>query len=89
MDSEGIKPKTAIILNVLVWGLGYIYIGKVWKGTYTFFLFALVWGFYLIDILITGFSFSLLLEILVGYFVSSIWFGYDAYKMAIKLKNSY
>jgi len=89
MDSEGIKPKTAVLLNILVWGLGYIYLGKVFKGTFTFFLFALVWGFYLIEVFIVGFSFSLFLEILVGYFVSGLWFGYDAYNMAVKLRNSY
>ena len=89
MDSEVVNPLMAVVLNVLIWGLGYIYLGKVFKGTATFFLFALVWGFYLIDILITGFSFSLLLEILVGYFLSSIWFGYDAYNIAIKTRERY
>lgn len=88
MDS-GINPKTAVVLNMLVWGLGYVYIGKVFKGTYTFFLFALVWGFYLIDILISGFSLSLLVEILAGYAVSSLWFGYDAYGQAIKARERY
>jgi hypothetical protein len=89
MDSEVVNPLMAVALNVLVWGLGYIYLGKVWKGTYTFFLFAVVWGFYLIYIIIAGFSFSLLLEILAGYFLSSVWFGYDAYNMAIKMRERY
>jgi len=89
MDSEVINPKMAVALNVLVWGLGYVYLGKVWKGTYTFFLFAIVWGFNLIYIFVVGFSFSLLIEILVGYFLSSAWFGYDAYNMAIKVRERY
>jgi len=88
MDS-GINPKTAAILNALVWGLGYIYIGKVFKGIYTFFLFALALGFILIEVLIAGFSFSLLVEILIGYFVTGSWFGYDAYGQAIKARERY
>jgi len=87
MNSEGVNPLIAVVLNILVWGLGYIYIGKIFKGTATFFLFALVWGFYLIYVLILGFSFSLLSEILIGYFLSGLWFGYDAYNMAIKIKR--
>jgi TM2 domain-containing membrane protein YozV len=89
MDSEGINPKIAAALNFLVWGLGYIYAGKVFKGTGTFFLFAFVWGFYLIDILIVGFSFSLLIDILIGYFVSGLWFAYDGYSAAVKAKERY
>ena len=81
-----VNPLTAVILNMLVWGLGYIYLGKFFKGTFTFFLFAIVWGFYLIYIFIVGFSFSLLIEMLIGYFLSGLWFGYDAYNMAIKIK---
>jgi len=89
MNSEGINPLIAMVLNMLVWGLGYIYLGKAFKGTATFFLFALVWGFYLIYVLIGGFSFSLLSEIIIGYFLSGLWFGYDAYNMAIKMKKRY
>ena len=89
MDSEIINPKIAMILNILVWGLGYVYLGKVFKGTWTFFIFALFWGFYLIEVSIVGFSFYLLIEILVGYFLSGAWFGYDAYNMAIKLRERY
>jgi hypothetical protein len=87
MDSD-VNPLTAVALNMLVWGLGYIYLGKIFKGTYTFFLFAIVWGFYLIYIFIAGFSFSLLMEILIGYFLGGLWFGYDAYNTAIKIKKS-
>jgi hypothetical protein len=89
MDSESINPKIAAILNLLVWGLGYIYVGKVFKGTWSFFIFALVWGFYLIEVLIVGFSFSLLIGILIGYFVSGLWFAYDGYNVAIRAKERY
>ena len=89
MDSEVVNPLMAVVLNVLVWGLGYIYLGKIFKGTATFFLFAVVWGFNLIYIFIVGFNFYLLLEILAGYFLSSVWFGYDAYNMAIKMRERY
>ena len=89
MNSESINPKTAAILNLLVWGLGYIYAGKVFKGTSTFFLFAFVWGFYLIEVLIAGFSFSLLIDILIGYFVSGLWFAYDGYNVAVREKERY
>jgi len=88
MSSEGVNPLTAAILNILVWGLGYIYAGKVFKGTWTFFLFAIACGFYLI-LFIFGFSFSLLLETIIEHFLTSLWFGYDAYKMAIKIKERY
>jgi len=87
MESD-VNPLTAVALNMLVWGLGYIYLRKIFKGTYTFFLFAIVWGFYLTYILIVGFSFSLLVDILIGYFLGGLWFGYDAYNMAIKIKKS-
>ena len=86
MNPEGIKPRTALILNMLVWGLGYIYAGKFFKGTMTFFLFAFVWGFYLIEVIFAGFSLSLMLEILGGYFLSGLWFGYDAYNVAVREK---
>jgi len=83
------SPKIAVALNMLVWGLGYIYLGKVFKGTWTFFLFAISLVFYLIYVFIAGFSFSLLIDILIGYFLSSLWFGYDAYKMAKRINESY
>jgi hypothetical protein len=88
MDSEVINPRIAMVLNILVWGLGYVYVGKVFKGTWTFFLFAIACGFYLI-LFIFGFSFSLLLETIIEHFLTSLWFGYDAYKMAIKIKEMY
>lgn len=87
MYEESIKPKTAAALNFLVWGLGYIYAGKVFKGTETFFIFAFVWGFYLIEVFIEGFSFSLLTDILIGYFVSGLWFAYDGYNVAVRAKE--
>ena len=74
---------------MLVWGLGYVYAGKVLKGTWTFFIFSLVWGFYLIEVILLGFSFSLLLDILIGYFVSGLWFGYDAYNAALRARERY
>jgi hypothetical protein len=85
MDSKGVR--TAVILNVLVWGLGYIYLRKLIKGTYTFFAFSLFWGFYLIVMFIFGFDLTYLIETLIGYFVSSLWFGYDAYSLAINVKE--
>jgi len=89
MDSESINPKIAALLNLFVWGLGYIYVGKVFKGTWSFFIFALVWGFYLIEVLIVGFGFSLLIDILIGYLVSGLWFAYDGYNVAVKAKERY
>jgi len=88
MNSEGVNPLIAAILNVLVWGLGYIYLGKIFKGTWTFFIFAIACGFYLI-LFTLGFSFSLLLETIFEHFLTSLWFGYDAYKMAIKINERY
>ena len=88
MNSEGVNPMTAVILNMLVWGLGYIYLGKFFKGTYTFFLFAIACGFYLI-LFVLGFSFSLLIETIIEHLLTSLWFGYDVYRMAIKIKERY
>jgi hypothetical protein len=87
--NSDINPLIAMVLNMIVWGLGYVYLGKFFKGTWTFFLFAIACGFYLIYVLIAGFSFSLLLEILAGHFLTSLWFGYDAYSMAFKIKERY
>jgi len=88
MNLETVSPRIAVILNMLVWGLGYIYVGKVFKGTATFFLFAITCGFYLI-LFAFGFSFSLLIELVIEHFLSCLWFGYDAYNQAIKVKDRY
>ena len=87
--NSGINPLIAFVLNLFIWGLGYVYIGKVFKGTYTFFLFAVAFGIYFIYFLIIGFSFSLLIEILIGHLIGGLWFGYDAYEMANKLEKTY
>lgn len=84
---NSVNPRIAVTLNMLVWGLGYIYLGKLFKGTATIFLFALTFGFYFVYVLIAGFSFNLLIEILIGYFLSSLWFGYDAYKIANRINE--
>ena len=87
--NSGINPLIAFVLNLFVWGLGYIYIGKVFKGTYTFFLFALAFGIYFIYVLFAGLNFSVIIEILVGHLITGLWFGYDAYEMANKIERRY
>jgi hypothetical protein len=80
---------TAMLLNFLVWGLGYFYLNKqVIKGFIVFILYFLIWLFSILLMLIAGYP--LIFPIMFWVVFWSLWCGiflaYDAYKISKEVK---
>jgi len=79
----------ASFLNFIVWGLGYFYLNKqVIKGFVTFILYALIWLFSTLLILLVGYPliFPVIFWVIFWSLWCSIFLSYDAYKISHELK---
>lgn len=73
----------AMLLNFLVWGLGYFYLGKqVIKGLVVFILYCLIWLFSILLMLIARYPliFPVMFWVIFWSLWCSIFLAYDAYK---------
>lgn len=74
------KPWLAALLNFLIWGLGYLYVGK--RKTFgVLFIIAFVLSFFIPDESLNFSAFDWII-VLIAYLLMAIAFAYDAYGTA-------